>query len=73
MSRSTRECLPERCSQPSSCSPVLPELAAEDWPGWRGPRADGTVADTGFPLTWTATENVRWKTELPGTGHSRRS
>ena len=43
---------------------------AEDWPGWRGPRADGTVKDTGFPLTWTATENVKWKTELRGTGHS---
>jgi outer membrane protein assembly factor BamB len=45
-------------------------VAAEDWPGWRGPRADGTVADRGFPLTWSATENVKWKTELAGTGHS---
>jgi outer membrane protein assembly factor BamB len=43
---------------------------AEDWPGWRGPRADGTVKDEGFPLTWTATENVKWKVELPGFGHS---
>lgn len=43
---------------------------AEDWPGWRGPRADGTVAETGFPLNWSDTQNVRWKTELPGTGHS---
>ena len=45
-------------------------VSAEDWPGWRGPRSDGTVTDTGFPLTWTATENVKWKTALPGTGHS---
>jgi outer membrane protein assembly factor BamB len=44
--------------------------AAEDWPVWRGPRSDGTVSDTGYPLTWSATENVKWKTELPGTGHS---
>src|SRR5437660_1636975 len=44
--------------------------AAEDWPGWRGPRADGTVADSGYPLAWTATQNVRWKTAIPGTGHS---
>jgi outer membrane protein assembly factor BamB len=42
----------------------------EDWPGWRGPRADGTVKETGFAQTWTATQNVKWKTELPGTGHS---
>jgi outer membrane protein assembly factor BamB len=45
-------------------------VVAEDWPGWRGPRADGTVTDTGYPLTWTATQNVRWKTKLPGSGHS---
>jgi outer membrane protein assembly factor BamB len=43
---------------------------AEDWPGWRGPRSDGTVSETGFPLTWSSTENVKWKTDLPGTGHS---
>jgi outer membrane protein assembly factor BamB len=43
---------------------------AEDWAGWRGPRADGTVADSGYPLKWTATQNVRWKTPIPGTGHS---
>lgn len=42
----------------------------EDWPGWRGPRADGTVADTGFAFKWSATENVKWKLELPGGGHS---
>src|SRR5687767_5583554 len=44
--------------------------AAEDWAGWRGPRADGTVSDSGYPLAWTATTNVRWKTPIPGTGHS---
>src|SRR5262245_30113071 len=44
--------------------------AAEDWAGWRGPRGDGTVADTGYPLAWTAAKNVRWKTPIPGTGHS---
>src|SRR5579871_4055261 len=43
--------------------------AAEDWPGWRGPRADGTANDTTYPLTWDAKTNVRWKTPLPG-GHS---
>ena len=43
---------------------------AEDWPGWRGPRADGTATDTGYPITWSATENVKWKTLIPGSGHS---
>ena len=44
--------------------------AAEDWPGWRGPRADGTVTDKGFAHTWSSKDNVKWKLELPGTGHS---
>jgi outer membrane protein assembly factor BamB len=43
---------------------------AEDWPGWRGLRSDGTVTDKGFALSWGPTQNVKWKTELPGTGHS---
>ncbi len=50
---------------------LAPSLAlAEDWPAWRGPRSDGTVKDTGYPITWSATENVKWKTLIPGSGHS---
>ena len=45
-------------------------VAAENWPGWRGPRADGTSKDKGFPTKWSATENVAWKTAIPGRGHS---
>src|SRR5262245_5333184 len=44
--------------------------AAEEWPGWRGPRGDGTSKETGVPLRWSATDNVRWKTPIPGKGHS---
>ncbi len=44
--------------------------SAEDWASWRGPRADGTVSDSGYPLQWSATNNVKWKTPLPGTGHA---
>ena len=56
-------------------APVVLVIAAgagtgEDWPGWRGPRADGTAAGTGFPLTWDAKDGVKWKLPLPGTGHS---
>lgn len=45
-------------------------LSAENWPGWRGPRGDGTSLETHLPHKWSATENVRWKTPLPGEGHS---
>ena len=48
--------------------------ARADWPEFRGPNGDGHVAapgDTtpiGLPLTWSETNNVRWKTEIPYRG-----
>src|SRR5947208_14445334 len=44
--------------------------AAENWPGWRGPDGMGHSADMNPPLTWTPTENVRWKVDLPDTGNA---
>jgi outer membrane protein assembly factor BamB len=41
-------------------------LSADDWPVWRGPRGDGQTAAKSPPLKWSRTENVRWKTPLPG-------
>jgi outer membrane protein assembly factor BamB len=49
---------------------VIATASAEDWPGWRGPRGDGTSTETGLPVRWSATENVRWKVPVPGLGHS---
>jgi outer membrane protein assembly factor BamB len=43
---------------------------AEEWPGWRGPRGDGTSTETGLPVRWNATDNIAWKVPLPGIGHS---
>jgi len=42
----------------------------ENWPMWRGPRLDGTSSETQMPVRWSATENVRWKTPIPGKGHA---
>jgi hypothetical protein len=46
------------------------DVRAEDWPCWRGPRMDGTSLEKGIPLKWSKTENVVWKTPVPGKGHS---
>jgi hypothetical protein len=46
------------------------EARAENWQGFRGPRGDGTSAEKGLPLKWSATENVAWKVPIPGRGHS---
>ena len=44
--------------------------AARYWPRWRGPSGQGAVSGTGYPDTWSATENVLWKAPVPGTGNS---
>ncbi|HAV61603.1 MAG TPA: hypothetical protein DCY13_04465, partial [Verrucomicrobiales bacterium] len=41
-----------------------------NWPHWRGPLMNGTAPDAKPPVRWSETENVRWKTKLPGLGHS---
>jgi outer membrane protein assembly factor BamB len=47
-------------------SVVLAVLAGPAyWPQWRGPDHNGTSAETGLPLRWSATENVAWKLPLP--------
>jgi hypothetical protein len=43
---------------------------AEDWPGWRGPRGDGSSSEINVPIRWSKTENVAWKAAIPGIGHS---
>lgn len=47
-----------------------PLAHAEDWPSWRGPRLDGTSAETSAPVEWSANKNIAWKTPIPGVGHS---
>lgn len=43
---------------------------AENWPGWRGPRGDGSSEEKDVPLAWNETSNVVWRTEVPGIGHA---
>ncbi len=45
-------------------------VGAADWPQWRGPKGDGISGEAHFPTRWSANENIRWKAELPGKGHS---
>ncbi len=46
-----------------------PVVFDEQWPNWRGPDHTG-MARTGAPVRWNTTENVKWKTPIPGKGHS---
>jgi outer membrane protein assembly factor BamB len=40
-------------------------LSAENWPQWRGPSLNGLSTETRLPVSWSKTENVTWKLELP--------
>jgi outer membrane protein assembly factor BamB len=40
------------------------------WPQWRGPGGHGVSKETGFVTEWSASKNLKWKTEIPGRGHS---
>ena len=44
--------------------------AQTNWPQFRGPNARGVASGTHLPDRWSPTENVAWKTEIPGRGWS---
>ena len=44
--------------------------AADQWPQFRGPQSSGVADDPQVPDTWSATRNVVWKGESPGSGWS---
>lgn len=48
----------------------LVACAAPEWPQFRGPNGQGHSDAKGLPLTWSETENVTWKTSIPGKGWS---
>jgi outer membrane protein assembly factor BamB len=52
-----------------SWSLVVQAQTAAHWPQWRGPFFNG-MARGDAPATWSDTSNIKWKTEIPGRGHS---
>lgn len=49
---------------------LLVAAAGADWPQFRGPGGSAVSPETGLPVQWSSTENVRWKADLPGRGLS---
>ena len=49
---------------------ATPSLVVADWPAWRGPTGQGFSSDKNLPLTWSETENVKWKIDLAHQGNS---
>jgi outer membrane protein assembly factor BamB len=64
-----------------TCLWTVPAIAAEDgqaadaahqWAQWRGPLGTGVAPHADPPVQWSGKDgtNIRWKTRLPGRGHS---
>ena len=49
---------------------VVEGEGAKYWPRWRGPSGQGYVAGTNYTDTWSDTDHVKWRTAVPGLGHS---
>jgi outer membrane protein assembly factor BamB len=49
---------------------ITSSLTAAEWPQFRGPGGQGATSEENLPLTWSDTENLVWKTQLPGFGAS---
>ena len=39
---------------------------AENWPQWRGAKSDGISTEKNIPTKWTKSENIAWRTPMPG-------
>jgi outer membrane protein assembly factor BamB len=49
---------------------IADSTAEKFWPQWRGPLANGVGPHANPPLTWSETNNIKWKLTLPGEGDS---
>lgn len=49
---------------------VLSGLARGDWAGFHGAEKQGRCESDAGPVQWSSSENVVWKTAIPGRGHS---
>ncbi|MEZ5352168.1 MAG: PQQ-binding-like beta-propeller repeat protein [Bryobacteraceae bacterium] len=53
------------------CLSLAATALPADWTQFRGPGANGVVPDNpALPDTWSATENIAWRTPIPGAGWS---
>lgn len=58
------------CLAVSLLSLYSEQVVAEGWPRFRGPTGQGISSERNLPLRWSKTDNIEWKTEIPGKGWS---
>ena len=50
--------------------PVTDGAPTSNWSQWRGPEGTGISNETNLPSEWGVNKNIKWKTAIPGQGHS---
>ena len=53
-----------------SVAQTAPQDISTDWARWRGPDGNGIATDQQTVASWSETENVIWRTKVPGIGHA---
>ena len=53
-----------------ACATAIASVSANSWPQFRGPGGRGVADGANLPERWSTTDNVAWKTSVPGTGWS---
>jgi outer membrane protein assembly factor BamB len=48
--------------------PLIAQSNSDNWPNWRGPNVDGVSPKGTPPTEWSETNNIKWKTPIPGKG-----
>ena len=52
------------------CLVTTANAQSSNWPQWRGPLNSGVSDSANPPVTWSETENVKWKVAIDGNGTS---
>lgn len=54
----------------AGCLALVPAARAENWPEFRGPGRQGISGEKNLPLKWGKSENIAWKSAIPGVSWS---
>ena len=54
----------------ATTAPAAAASATQNWPQWRGPLGTGIAPNAEPPVSWSETENIKWKVKIPGLGTS---
>src|ERR1041385_3986401 len=61
---------PVQHEEPDFQTSPAPSGAEQNWRQWRGPLATGVAPAANPALTWSESDNIKWKVQIPGSGRA---